>query len=137
MTNTVYKVVELENEKLYSVYALDRYRTEYIPGELVERPNIFVFMSQEDSESVQSRYDQIWECETQSDPRPAPVYIPDYDYTRDAGYRGVSPDEADKLISTFWSKPYNEDEGPLSLIGAPEGSYLVDDVKLIRRVDDD
>lgn len=132
---TVYKVAERKDGGLYSTHAMGKYRTQYPPWERVERHNIFVFIDQEDARSFLSHSGvEVWECETDSVPRRAPDEVPDFDYTQPWGYNGVTTEEADKLISDFWNSPYRDRHGPLSLIGVPQGTYLVNAVKLIREV---
>lgn len=132
---TVYKSVNRENDGLYSTHAQGKYRTRYTPEERVEKTNIFVFTDQDEAQAFLSYAGiEIWECETDSDPRSAPIEVPDFDYTQSWGYNGVTSEEADKLISRFWDSPYRDRHGPLSLIGTPDGTYLVNDVKLVRQV---
>lgn len=134
MTQTVYKVVDPTYGGLFSLYARGKYRTQYKPGEIVEKANIFVFCEQRDAESFRGKAYEVWEAETQSIPRPAPRCIPVYDHTRDHYYGGIYPDQADKLIKEFWEDPYGDGEGPLETLFPPTGSHLVNDIKLIRRV---
>lgn len=136
ITTTVYKVVRPEDGSLWSKMALGKYRTKYPPGEWVGRNNLFVFINLSDAREAAMHWEEVWECETTSDPRPAPEFVPHYyyTYTGDEGYRGAQQDEADKLIKEFWDSPYSKDEGRLWLLVGSWGAHLVDDIKLIRKV---
>lgn len=134
--NTVYKVVLEENGVLQSVNAMGSYKTEYIPGDRLYRKNLFVFTSLEDAERAcwPGLGEQIWECETESDPRPAPPQVPDFEHTDTLEYMGIPSVWASLYIEEFWSDPYTVYTGPLRLMRPLRNSYLVDDVKLIRRL---
>lgn len=138
MATTVYKILLDDDENgLISTHARGKYTMHYKPGEKVDRPNLFVFLDLEDAESyggASSDILPIWECETESEPRPAPYEVPDYDYTGEDGWLGVPPNVADKLILAFWEQLYTDGNGPLRLISCPNGAHLVDDVTLLRRV---
>jgi hypothetical protein len=133
--STVYKLVLEENGVLLSINAMGKYRTEYTPGERVDKKNLFVFTSLEEAERgcFSSLGERIWECETDSEPRHAPDYIPDFDHTGSGEYMGVGAEEAAQLIESFWSTGRG---GRLRMIRPLRGSHLVDDVKLIREVSD-
>jgi hypothetical protein len=134
---TVYKVVLEEYGVFLSVNAKGAYQTRYRPGVQVKKKNLFVFTKEEYAENAcfTNLGEQVWECETESVPRHAPMFVPDYDYLGAGGYRGVLPEEVPLLLAKFWERPYGLRGGELNVIRPAAGAHLVDDVKLIRRVE--
>lgn len=135
---TVYKVVRNVGGWLSSVYALGDYRTIYTPGERVTRANLFIFLDKHRARDsrVDLYEEEVWECSTESAPRVCPEFVPDYEHTRHWSYAGIAPAHAVKLIRDFWDAPYGWKEGPLEILARTTGAYLVDDVTLIRRLDE-
>lgn len=136
MTTIVYKVVSRSPVGLRSIYALGEYTTVYTPGEKVSRPNLFVFLTQEDAQEARTEAEEeVWICETESTPRKCPERIPDYEHTGTYTYWNIPPKEAGRLIREFWEHPYYACGGPLRVLAATYGAHLVDDVTLIREVE--
>lgn len=125
----VYKVVSSTRS---SVHARCDYEVTYPVGEAVLRDHLFVFLRKEDAEemldNLSNREVEVWECETQSVPVPAPNLIPDYAYT---GFVGFESEWMHTKIDEFWK---DQNSWDLNMLAPSSGSYLVDDVKLVRRV---
>jgi hypothetical protein len=138
MTSTVYKLVqETEKGQLTSMTAEGSYLTVYQPGEWVQKKNLFVFL---DARHAVTGIEglELWECETTTEPRHAPERIPDYEHTYDKSYKGISPELTHQLIAEFFESPLPSSAyvGPLTLLWCANNAWLVDDVRLIRRIDE-
>lgn len=122
----VYKVLDTHGGRLTSVGTIYPHELVYHPGELLRHPNIFVFESEEAARKWVTTPEKsaLWECETSST-RPAPMLILKAHYVN-------------QEFEGYW-EAVSEGAFPgwmaISMLKeTPEGTVLVDDLKLIREI---
>jgi hypothetical protein len=129
----VYKVVRRENDRLYSVSAKGKHRTEYRPGIKTEQPHMFLFTERWRAERwrVGLQGLEVWMCVAGDSPGTLPLHIPDSSLTDPAHAKGWGLHE--DVVDRWWK---NGMDGSL-LDGhwedLVEGSYIVNALTLVKQ----